>query len=56
MKRFIVYDKLSKKRQRELNNEKRGTWGNINPVTKVKPSGKIYSRKKYQNIRKAYAS
>ena len=50
MERFIEYEKLSKKRQKEVNNAKRNTWGNIKPITKVKPSGKIYSRKRVQEI------
>ena len=33
-----------KKAQKELNDKKRGTWGNINPVTKVQPNKKAYDR------------
>ena len=31
---FIPYEKLSKKRQREICRAQRGTWGMINPITK----------------------
>ena len=36
--------KISKKKQKELNSKQRNTW-NFKPVTRVVPSGKIYSRK-----------
>lgn len=50
MDRFIEYEKLSKKKQKEINNAKRGTWGNIKPVTKVKPSAKVYNRKSLKTL------
>ena len=34
--RFIPYEKLSKKRKKEVNTEKRNSWG-MNPHTKVIP-------------------
>lgn len=43
MRKFVPFDKLAKKKQRELNAAKRGSWG-INPVTRVKGSDKAYSR------------
>ena len=46
MAKFIAYEKLSKKEQKKLNAEKRKTWGDIKPITKVKPSAKLYNRKK----------
>lgn len=46
MEKFVSYEKLSKKKQKELNAAKRGTWGLVKPVTKVKPSAKLYNRKK----------
>lgn len=46
MEKFVAYEKLSKKKQKELNKAKRGTWGVMSPITKVKPSAKVYSRKK----------
>lgn len=50
MERFIEYGKLSKSKQKEINNAKRGTWGNIKPVTKVKPSAKVYNRKRMKAL------
>ncbi|MBE6827968.1 MAG: hypothetical protein E7514_05060 [Ruminococcaceae bacterium] len=49
MEKFTSYEKLSKKKQKELNSKKRAGWGKKSPVTKVKPSKKIYSRKKTRN-------
>jgi len=43
MKNFIPYAKLAKKKQKEINAAKRGSWG-INPVTRFKGSNKAYSR------------
>lgn len=47
MKKFIPYAKLSKKEKRRLDNEKRGTWGNISPVTRksAKPGAYLRSSK-----------
>ncbi|MBO7211310.1 MAG: hypothetical protein J6V44_09960 [Methanobrevibacter sp.] len=44
--KFVPKDKMSKKAQKELNDKKRGTWGNTNPVTKVQPNKKAYDRKR----------
>ena len=46
MEKFVSYEKLSKKKQKELNAAKRSTWGLVKPITKVKPSAKLYNRKK----------
>ena len=51
MKKMIPYEKLSKKRQRALNAEKRGSWYGVNPVTRKKESAKVYNRKKARNWR-----
>lgn len=56
MEKFIIYEKLSKKKQKEINNKKRGFWGNVKPITKIKPSGKLYNRKKKQDMRSVFAS
>ena len=42
MERFVEYKKLSKKRQKEINNKKRKTWGIMKPIIKVKASAKVY--------------
>ena len=46
MEKFIPYEKLSKKKKRELDAKKRKTWGNLNPVTRKKENPKAYSRQK----------
>ena len=46
MEKFVPYEKLSKKKQRERNKEKRGGWGALNPITRKSESSKAYNRKK----------
>ena len=46
MNRFTPFEKLSKKKQRELNVKNRGTWGEISPVTRKPANPKAYNRKK----------
>ncbi len=46
MEKFIPYEKLSKKKQRELNARKRKSWGNVNPVTRRTDNPKAYNRQK----------
>jgi hypothetical protein len=45
---YICYKKLSKKKRREVDREKRATWGDTAPVTKTIASAKLYNRKKTQ--------
>ena len=45
---FVSYCKKSKKAKREDNNAKRKFW-NFSPITRIKKSGKIYSRKEKNN-------
>ena len=52
MEKFIPYEKLSKKEKRKLDAAKRGTWGEINPVTRKPRSSKAYNRAKAQNWKK----
>lgn len=49
MEKFVSYEKMSKKQQKIVNASKRGNWGNVKPITKVKASAKIYNRNKKQN-------
>ena len=42
--KFIPFDKLSKKKQKEINNSKRNTWGDFDPTTRVTQLG--YNRNK----------
>lgn len=50
MKKFVEYEKLSKKQKREIDKTRRATWGNVIPVTKKVESAKIYNRKKRQRM------
>ena len=50
MPKFIPYKKLSKRKRRELDNEQRGSWGAVNPVTRAIKSKKLYDRKKSKRI------
>jgi len=49
MEKFIPYEKLSKKKQRELDRQKRSTWGELNPVTRRPENPKAYNRRKARN-------
>ena len=42
---FVPYEKMSKKDKAALNKQKRTEWG-FSPVTRVKPSKKVYNRKR----------
>ena len=46
MEKFIPYEKLSKKKRRELDKQRRNDWGELRPVTRKIESGKVYKRKK----------
>ncbi len=46
MEKFIPYEKLSKKKKRELDAQGRRTWGVLSPVTRKPKSSKAYDRKK----------
>lgn len=48
VEKFTPFDKMSKKKQRELNQRKRKTWGNINPITRTSKNLKVYDRRKAQ--------
>lgn len=54
MPKFIPYKKLSKRKRRELDNEQRGSWGAVNPVTRAIKSKKIYDRKKHKAQERLY--
>lgn len=51
MEKFIPYEKLSKKEKRRLDSAKRGTWGEMNPVTRRSVNSRAYNRKKARNWR-----
>ena len=46
MEKFIPYEKLSKKKQREIAVMRRGNWGGLNPVARKPENPKAYNRKK----------
>ena len=46
MSKYVSLDKRSKKAQKEYHSKQRRTWGELNPVTRSVPSGKVYNRKK----------
>lgn len=46
MKKLIPYKKLSKKEKRKIDAEKRGTWGDFNPVTRMPQNSRAYNRNK----------
>ena len=45
MKKFVPYEKLSKKKRRELDSAKRTVWA-MNPVTRKPENPKAYNRRK----------
>lgn len=46
MKKFIPYDKLSKKQKRAMDRSRRNTWGEISPVTRKPAASGAYNRAK----------
>lgn len=56
MERQIPYQKLSKKKRRELNSLRRGTWGAMSPVTRRSPNPKAYNRKKARGMTDEFSS
>ena len=49
MEKFIPYEKLSKKEKRKIDQARRQTWGELNPVTRKPENSKAYNRKKSRN-------
>lgn len=43
--KFTPYEKHSKKEQKRVNSAKRGTWGEISPISRKAESKKVYNRK-----------
>ncbi|MCL2427472.1 MAG: hypothetical protein FWD05_14190 [Oscillospiraceae bacterium] len=44
--RYIPLDKRSKREQKEYFAARRGSWGDVNPVTRKPPNPKAYKRRK----------
>ena len=55
MDKFIPYEKLSKKKKRELDAARRGSW-TMNPVTRRPPNPKAYNRRQARKWRDDSAS
>ena len=49
MKAMVPRTKMSRKARKALDLEKRNVW-TMNPVTRVRESGKVYDRKKCRQI------
>lgn len=54
MDKYIPYEKLSKKEKRKIDAAKRGTWGELNPVTRKPQNSKAYNRSKSRNWKRGY--
>ncbi len=49
MQKFIPYEKLSKKKKRELDARGRASWGSLSPVTRKPRCNRAYNRKRTQD-------
>ena len=56
MEKLIPYEKLSNKEQQKINKAKRGTWGDLNPVTRKPENSKAYNRRKAQSWKRDSSS
>ena len=54
MEKFIPYEKLSKKEKRKIDQARRQTWGELNPVTRKPENSKAYNRNKTRDWKRAY--
>lgn len=52
MKKYIPYEKLSKKEKRKQDLAGRQTWGNLDPVTRKPANSRAYNRKRAQDWKK----
>ena len=46
--KYVPYQKLSKKKKKELDASRRKTWGALSPVTRKPENPKAYNRRKAQ--------
>ena len=46
MVNFVPYEKLSKKKKKEINTKKRKTWNGLNPITRKPEKPRAYNRSK----------
>ena len=54
MEKFIPYEKLSKREKRKIDQARRQTWGELNPVTRKPENSKAYNRNKTRNWKREY--
>ena len=54
MEKYIPYEKLSKKEQRKIDAQRRGSWGSLSPVTRKPANSKAYNRNKSRNWKRDY--
>ena len=54
MEKFIPYEKLSKKEKRKIDQARRQTWGELNPVTRKPENSKAYNRNKARDWKREY--
>lgn len=50
LKKFVPFEKLSKRKKVEVSRKRRGDWGVLSPVTRVSKNPKVYDRKKQKKI------
>lgn len=50
MKKMVPLNKQSKRAQKEYHLSKRGSWGDVNPVSRKVESKKVYSRKRLKRV------
>ena len=55
MEKFVPYEKLSKKEKRKLDQARRQTWGELNPVTRKPENSKAYNRRRTQDWKKDHS-
>ena len=48
MRKFVPYEKLSKKQKKEIDKLGRTTWGELNPVTRKAEKSTVYNRNKHR--------
>ena len=48
VKKFVPYEKLSKKEKKKRDSSQRNTWGDLNPVTRKPENSRAYNRRKAQ--------
>ncbi|MCM1270219.1 MAG: hypothetical protein NC247_06270 [Ruminococcus flavefaciens] len=48
-KKFIAYEKMSKKAKRAIDNKARKSWGAINPVVRIADTSAAYRNRKRGN-------